>query len=182
MDLRSQDDSRKYQASIIPLWDSFYSSQVSPLILAAKRKIYLTSYKLEPKDSPRSRRVMDLINLLVESAARGVDVRILLNFQDNKGATSGINWWAARVLAKRNVYARYVPGCRILHAKIMTIDDRYSVIGSHNFSVMSHDKNIEYSTLVDSGHYTLDLVSDLDYFWYKAVLFPGCNNTARGKF
>ncbi len=160
-------------ASVRPLWDSDFSHVVTPLLKKAQFFIYLTSFKMEPKGTPRARRLDELISLLVAAKARGVDVRILLNFQNNKQGTSGINWYAAKVLFKKGLEVKHVPGGRTFHAKVLTIDHDYCIVGSHNWSILSHDRNIELSVLMESKEVTRKIVEDLDRFWERALGFPG---------
>ena len=161
-----------YPAEILPLWDADLHLIITREIKEAKKNVFVTSYKMEPKKSPKARRINELMSQLVSANNRGVDVEILLNSQENKKATSSINWYAAKALKKRNLSPRYIQSGRILHAKIIIIDDTLTIIGSHNWSVQSHNRNIELSFMVRSKELNKRLTEKYIMFWEQSAGFP----------
>lgn len=159
-----------------PLSDSNFIRIVSPLLEKAISQIYVTTFKMELKDSLRAQKLNKLLRCLFAAHDKDVDVRVMMNFNHHKKSTASINWYAAKVLARRGIYSRYINTSRTLHSKIITVDDRFSIIGSHNFSILSHDKNIELSVILESIPFTGSLNMLLDSYWSKAVLFPGINS------
>ena len=159
-------------AEVTLLWDSNYSAAVTRAIQAAQKSIYITTFKMEPKKSPKARRVNELLSQLVSANNRGLDVRVLLNFQENKKSTSSINWYAANALRKRGLTPKYVKKKRTLHAKIILIDSDITILGSHNWSVMSHDRNIELSVILKSETINKENKNAFFHFWDNSAEFP----------
>ena len=157
---------------IIPLYDEDFSNIITPLIKAAQKKIYITSYKLEPRRGPKARRINALIAELFNAAVRRVDIRILLNFYENHKATSNINWYAAKLFQRNGIIIKYPSSGRTLHQKIILIDDLYIIIGSHNLSVQSLAQNIELSFLLQDDTIYREAETRFLKLWETAKDFP----------
>lgn len=90
------------------------------------------------------------IDLLTSAARRGVDVRIL---------TAGKSDVPLARVAGRHLYGRLLrAGIRVfemvdpvLHAKCVTVDSRYSVVGSYNVDAYGGKYNLEVGIGVDDG-------------------------------
>lgn len=162
------------KSKVITLQDEDFSNIVTPLIQKAKNKIYITSYKLEPRKGQKAQRINALIKSLFEAKARRLDIKILLNFYSNHKATSNINWYAARMFQRNGIIIKYQTSGRTLHQKIILIDDTYIIAGSHNLSVQSLAENIELSFLIeDKSIYQQSETKFMEY-WEKASDFPWC--------
>ena len=161
-----------YIPKIIPLYDEDFSNIVTRLINEARKKIYITTYKLEPRKGPKAQRINALIKALFNANVRGVQIYILLNFYENHKATSNINWYASRIFAKNGIIVKYQTTGRTLHQKLILIDDVYIVIGSHNLSVQALAENIELSLLIQDD--TIYKKSETKFLnlWDKANDFP----------
>ena len=160
------------KSEIIPLYDEDFSNIVTGLIERAKKKIYITSYKLEPRKGPKAQRINALIKELFLARSRHVDIRILLNFYENHKATSNINWYASRIFAKNGIIVKYQTTGRTLHQKLFLIDDVYVVAGSHNLSVQSLAENIELSFLIEDDNIYQKCETKFMSLWEKAKDFP----------
>lgn len=136
-------------SEILGLYDEDFSNIVTGLIERAKKKIYITSYKLELRRGPKAQRINSLIRELFKALSRGVDIRILLNFYENRKATSNINWYASKIFQKNGIICKFPGSGRTLHQKLILIDDEFVIGGSHNLSVQSLAENIELSFLIN---------------------------------
>ncbi len=163
-------------SQIIPLYDEDFSNIVTDLIERAKEKIYITTYKLEPKRGPKAQRINALIKELFSAKSRHVDIKILLNFYENHKATSNINWYAARVFQKNGIIIKYQTSGRTLHQKIILIDNTYIIAGSHNLSVKSLAQNIELSFLIEDDNIYQRSETKFIELWEKAKEFPWSKN------
>lgn len=125
---------------------------------AARRRVFLmTGYLLPPANLRR---------VLLETAARGVDVRIL-----TPGANSDrrIAWWGERSLASElcgggiRLY-RYRPG--MMHAKALVVDGRFAMVGTINIDNHSMSMNDENAVVVQDAAFAQTLersfLADLD--------------------
>jgi cardiolipin synthase len=128
-------------------------------IAAARHTLYITNSYFVPDD--------DFVQLLCESAARGVDVRVLTPGERNDVKST---WYAGR--------ARYEPllagGVRIywyqptmIHAKSFVVDGCWSSVGTMNFDNRSLAFNDESNLLVLDARFGAAMrevfLSDLDY-------------------
>ena len=157
---------------IIPLFDEDFSNLVYRLIKAATKKIYITTYKLEPRNGPRASRVNALIAELFNAGSRRVDIKIMLNFYENHKATSNINWYAAKIFQKNGIIVKYPSSGRTLHQKLFLIDDTYIIAGSHNLSVQSLAQNIELSVLLQDDTIYKEAETKFLQHWETAKDFP----------
>lgn len=106
----------------------------------------------------------DFVDLLIERASRGVQVQVML---PGPGADKRVCQ-----LASESTYAELVDGGvevwnfqpSMLHAKILTVDEVLSVLGSSNFNrrSMDHDEEIALAILDREVTATLDLHFDDD--------------------
>ena len=160
------------QQKIIPLYDEDFSNIVTKLIKQATKKIYITTYKLEPRKGPKAQRINALIHELISAAPRRIDIRILLNFYENHKATSNINWYASKLFQRNGIIIKYPSSGRTLHQKIILIDDIYIIVGSHNLSVQSLAQNIELSFLVQDDMIYKEAETKFLQHWETAKDFP----------
>jgi cardiolipin synthase len=104
-------------------------------LLAARKRIWIASPYFLPSKSARS--------ALIRAHRRGVDVRILSVGPNND---QGLIWRAVRCQATELVEAgvsvmEYQPA--MMHAKLMLVDDAWTVVGSANFDPRSFYHNDE---------------------------------------
>ena len=98
---------------------------------------------------------------LCGAARRGVKVQLIF------GAMSD---WNFMIIAARSFYARlldagvevYERQGAVLHAKTMTVDGRFSMIGSTNLDYRSIELNLESSAVIDSPEFCADVNHLLD--------------------
>ena len=157
---------------IIPLFDEDFPNMVTKLIGQAAKKIYITTYKLEPRKGPKAQRINALIAELFNAAVRRVDIRIMLNFYENHKATSNINWYAAKLFQRNGIIIKYPSSGRTLHQKLFLIDDTYIIAGSHNLSVQSLAQNIELSFLLQDDTIYQEAETRFLKLWETAKDFP----------
>jgi len=162
------------ESKIIPLYDEEFSNITTGLIKGAQKKIYITTYKLEPKKGARAVRINALIKELFNAHIRGVQIYMLLNFYENHKATSNINWYAARLFQRNGIIVKYQNSGRTLHQKLILIDNTYIVAGSHNLSVQSLAENIELSFLIQDDTIYQENETKFLKLWESAKDFPWC--------
>lgn len=118
----------------IPIISKQFSPVVSRLIDDASDSIDIIVYDWRfYKHDPAS--AVSLFNAsLVRALARGVKIRALVNSPVIE-----------RVLTDLGFYAKCLPNDRILHSKLMILDGKKIVIGSHNYSQHAFTSNHEAS-------------------------------------
>lgn len=121
----------------LPIISKDFPRVVIPLIEAAKRSIDIVVfdwrfYKHDPACS------VSLFNMAIaRAAARGVNVRCLVQNDGVMESLNAIGCWARKLASKR-----------ILHTKLLIIDKENVIIGSHNYTQHAFTSNHEASIYV----------------------------------
>lgn len=112
-----------------------YYKKLSKEISSAKERIWITNAYFNPNNK--------ILNLLANAARRGVDVRMILPYQSDIFATSLLSRTYYSALLKDGVAIfEYLP--RVLHAKILIIDDCFYVGSSNlNYRSLHHDLELD---------------------------------------
>ena len=116
-----------------------FPEQVIPLIDSAKRKIEIVvfDWRWYPQDpgSP-----VQLFNqAIVRAVRRDVLVRAISNNDEIVRTLKSVGVRAVKLKVKN-----------LVHAKLIIIDDRFIITGSHNYTMHAFTENIEFSILVES--------------------------------
>lgn len=112
-----------------------YYKKLAQEISFAKERIWITNAYFNPNKR--------ILNLLASAARRGIDVRMILPYQSDIFATSLLSRTYYSALLKDGVAIfEYLP--RVLHAKILIIDDIFYVGSSNlNFRSLHHDLELD---------------------------------------
>lgn len=120
-----------------PLICSDYAKQVPDLFRNAKKSIDILMYDwrwyLDRLEHP----VQELNRELVQAVRRGVRVRTITNSPD-----------LIPTLTELGIKARVLKDKRVLHSKLIIIDDEILIIGSHNLTSNAFSRNLETSVVV----------------------------------
>lgn len=130
------------------LIDNEFLPQAQAMVEMARRTIDISTFKAEITSKPRGVRLFSFFQKLFEKRAAGVQVRFLLNYNDERRAMPHCNVYAFHELKQRKIDVRKLTGNRCCHAKILLIDRSKAIVGSHNLSVKSCHNNFETSYLV----------------------------------
>lgn len=127
---------------------------VIPLIEAARYSIKVIIFDWRFYPSVQGSSVSKFNAAIFSAASRGVDVRALVN-----------NDAIAERLKNSGCKARRLHSKRMLHTKMLLIDDKLVVIGSHNYTQHGFALNEEASVLVEMPS------TDNDFVKYFAALW-----------
>lgn len=127
---------------------------VIPMIEAARASIRVIVFDWRWYPSSEGSAVSKFNAAIAAAAKRGVDVRCLVN---NDGV-------AAR-LASAGCKARRLHSKRMLHTKMLLIDDVKLVIGSHNYTQHGFALNEEASVAVEMSTGDNDFVKYFEALW-----------------
>ena len=111
---------------------------VIPLIDSAKSsiKIVVFDWRWYPNDPANP---VQLFNqALVRAIRRGVDVRVVANANDIISVLNSLGAKAKKMVTKN-----------LVHAKMMIIDGKIVIIGSHNYTQSAFTMNFEVSAVYD---------------------------------
>ncbi|MFC1742483.1 phosphatidylserine/phosphatidylglycerophosphate/cardiolipin synthase family protein [Candidatus Riflebacteria bacterium] len=122
-----------------------YFPALVKLITGAKRSIRLVGLSFDSVKNPGKK----IVSLLIEAAARGVDVNIFLEgdhgFAAKKNRATLAGFWATGVKARADSKSR------ITHCKLLIVDDNYVLLGSTNLTRNSMIFNNEANFLIKSA-------------------------------
>lgn len=123
---------------MIPIIGADYVPQICALIAGAKRNIDIVLYdwRWYPDQVAHPCQVVNIA--LVNAVRRGVLVRAVVN-----------NDIAIKFLKEAGIQARRLKDKRTLHCKLVIVDEKTLVIGSHNFTRNAFAHNIEASVAVE---------------------------------
>lgn len=148
--------SRRHEVSqpslkgITVLEDKEYFDELLSHINNSKDEIIVSMYVF--KTSGKSSNYADRIKVaLIKASQRGVDVRVLLELEDERGSSLNAgNEQTARDLDRGGVKVFFDSPKQRTHVKAVVIDGRYTFIGSHNLTTSALKYNNELSLMVES--------------------------------
>lgn len=123
---------------MIPIVGADYPKKVIPLIDSAKRNIDIVVYDWRWYPNQPGHAVQQFNMALVRARQRGVVVRAVLNSK-----------LLLDTLKSVGIQAKRLQDRRVVHTKMLLIDRKTCVIGSHNFSRNAFGSNIETSIAVE---------------------------------
>lgn len=123
-----------------------YARAARRLIDRAERRVWMAMYVVRPDDGP----VGALLEALAAAAARGVEVRVWLDDAgEREGVADAKHEAAAAWLAARGVAVLRDEASVTTHAKVLVVDGRWVLAGSHNWTYSALARNRELSWLVE---------------------------------
>lgn len=119
------------------LADQDYYSAIAELLQSAQQRIDICMFFMALGASTHPTR--KLLDSLVQKAAAGCQVRVLLDRDDHDDPYGSrlINASAANFLAAQGVQVRFDSPGLLLHSKFVLIDTTWAVVGSHNWTMGS---------------------------------------------
>lgn len=131
-----------------------FPEKVIPLINEARHSIRVIVFDWRFYPSVLGSTISQFNTAIARAAARGVDVRALVN---NDGVVDRLK--AIRCKAKR------LHSTRLLHTKMMIIDDTKIILGSHNYTQHGFAINHEVSVVFDLTDIDNDFVKYFEALW-----------------
>ena len=131
-----------------------YAEKVSPLIDAAKQSIDIIMYHWQMRPSLQRDPVSLFMQTLQKAQARGVRVRCLVG-----SATQ------CEQLKQYQLPSKQHFGDKLVHAKMLLIDNCTAIVGSHNLTKMGLTKNLEVSLAVTFDSVDNELVAYFQNLW-----------------
>jgi len=89
-----------------------------------------------------------------QAAKRGVKVRAITNYKQ-----------ITEILRKEKIESKHLIHDKLVHSKIMIIDDRIAIIGSHNYTHSAFMFNHEVSVIIDDLETIKKLKEHFDLLW-----------------
>ncbi len=146
-----------------------YESYVLKLLSSANSSVYVMMFVAKYYPGIHGNPANELLNALCRDAARGIDVRVLLDYTSYREYRSAIQY-----LEHCGVKVRVWRECGSLwklHAKVVIVDGRYVVLGSHNWTYSALAHNIEVSVAIRSRAIASELTSLFQRLWSSSCSF-----------
>lgn len=137
-------------SSVEVLEDAKLLQEALTLIDGAQNEIWVATYHFKAGTNPRSGPDR-VAHGLILAAKRGVRVTVLLERpEDPLSEQARDNAKTARILERAGVRVLWDRPERRSHMKVMVVDGRYSIVGSHNLTKGGLRDNHELSVKLDS--------------------------------
>lgn len=144
---------------IIPIIGNQYIDIVCDYIDSAQFSVKIIMYDWRWYNSTYKSKFQNVNYALVEARKRGVIVSVVTPQLATR-----------RKLIANKINARGYPFKKLVHSKLIIIDDKHIIIGSHNFSDSAMSKNIESSVLIVDCN-----VADIYTKFFNTMFSYGCS-------
>ena len=135
---------------------SQFPKEVIPLIENAKKSIEVVvfDWRWYPNDSGSS---VQLFNqAIVRASKRGVEVRGIVN-----------NDQIVRIFKENGCNFKKIITPKLVHCKLMIIDEVIAITGSHNYTASAFQMNLELSVIIDEIEAVAGLANFYKNIWNK---------------
>jgi len=123
---------------------------VAPFVIdQAQKNLYISTYRLQLNTKTKCQNFLNLYKALINALGRGVKVHVLAQYSEKIALRPHSNLLSMSILKSKGAAVRFLKRGRISHAKMIICDDRYAIVGSHNWSLSSLTRNFEFSILLD---------------------------------
>jgi len=136
-----------------PLIKKDYYPEVLDLIKRAEKSIYLVMYGIQLKGRDEKDMVNTLLEELIEARKRGVKVKVILENSGKEewgGYVTEINEEVMRKLRSEGIQVSLDDKKTTTHAKVLVVDSKITVLGSHNWTFAAFVRNNESSVKIKS--------------------------------
>jgi len=136
------------------IFGSQFNKVVLPLLAQANDniKIVIFDWRFESFDVKTEIGIFN--NAIISAKNRGVNVRCVVNSKT-----------IAQRLNNLSINARVIESERLMHTKLLIIDDKKVVVGSHNYSQSAFSSNYELSVFFDAFFCEKELSDYFEIMW-----------------
>ncbi|MEM0239030.1 MAG: phospholipase D-like domain-containing protein [Ignisphaera sp.] len=143
------------------LVDKSYFQAVQSLLERANKSIYIVMYAMKYDPAEPGDPVNELLDIVVNKSRYGVDVKIVVDDVTYKDYPDTIAF-----LLRNNISVRLDESSgRTTHAKLVIVDNRTAVLGSHNWTESALQLNHEASVEIDCPDAVRTLLNYFDSLW-----------------
>jgi phosphatidylserine/phosphatidylglycerophosphate/cardiolipin synthase-like enzyme len=154
--------SEMMSASLRLLADRQFQALLEQEISAARDEVVICQHLFAFDGETRNDRALAIADLLAQTAARGVDVIVVLEIGKEISPITISNRRTARYLQKRGVRVYADMSGTIVHSRLAVIDRRHVFLGSHDLTHQSLGRYREASLLVDSPSLAVSVLAFIE--------------------
>ena len=133
--------------------DSVTINYLLPLIKQAKKYIYIPAFLITDKKIQEA---------LIAASNKGVEIKVI-----NDATNAKSKYTVHKILRRNKIAVKTENYAGKMHMKSMIIDDKFSVIGSMNFTSSGNKRNDENVIIIESSEITKYLKDNFIYLWNK---------------
>ena len=152
-------------AKIEAVIGSDYYKKVAPIVKGATAKISVVMYEWKWYSHEKAGGVQALNLHFLERARSGVKIQVLMNMESMGHAITKINSRTGSFLQQRGIQVKFGSIGTATHAKMVIVDDRFVVLGSHNYSKGAFTRNQECSVLLEGGEAIRPFIDYFKLLW-----------------
>lgn len=156
-------------ANVTPVYGRDFLHTVINLISGARVRVWVTMFQVSPSIHRRGSKVARVIGAIKEAHKRGCDVRVLVHQSLYNKQIGEKNNVLKKELEQSGIPCRAYAGGGTLHMKVILVDERYTVLGSHNMTERAMQSNAEMSVVVDSRLFGKEMAAMFRDVWKKSV-------------
>jgi len=137
-------------------------------IRAAQRSVVLVSYVVSPVIKTKKGAAWTVLQALGQASCRRVAVRVVLERSPRERAGSRAARTACRMLIDMGAKARLGPPGLTVHSKYAILDTLHVLVGSHNLTNRSLNRNYEVSVMLAERQIALELSIGFQRLWQRS--------------
>ena len=160
-------------ANVQPLVGEHFFPAVTQYIDQADKSLSICIFTARYYRNQSRNPVNSFFDALRRAARRGVNVRFLLNqnFGDQRALQN--NLFIIQHFKNKNFQTAFAGKSTRIHSKLILIDDKITIVGSHNYSARAHRTNFETSVAVQSDAFAQYFAAYYERLWAARVLVKG---------
>lgn len=165
-----------FPADVVSLNNREYFPAAQKAIAQAKKSIFIVMYLISFNKEDKKLKVSQLMEELVKAKQRGVEVKVILDYQKSGYPPTGgeDNFEAFNFFKDNGIEAYFDSVGSYTHTKAMVIDERIIVSGSHNWTDAAFTRSNEISFLIDSPKLASRLLDEFSRIKLSAKLLKEC--------
>lgn len=126
-----------YETEFKTLVGKEFANEAIKLISTAANSIKIIVFDWRWYPTEISSPVQQFNNAIIAARKRGIEVKAITNYDH-----------ITAILKKEGIIAKKLYTEKLMHVKLMIVDDRHIIIGSHNYTQNAFSLNLEVSILI----------------------------------
>lgn len=154
---------------MLQLLTSDYAYTLLDLIRHASSSIDILSYVSKFNMYKKSDKALLIFLALKSFTGNPRNIRIILDFPKSHKPNYAPNLFSTRRFKEANFNVRYLNSGSTQHAKLIIVDCKFAVFGSHNFTTKSVINAHDLSLLLDDQDLILYLINHFNRCWDNSL-------------
>ena len=132
-----------------------FAREVIPLIQNAKKTIDIMVYEWRWYPNEIGSKIQCFNQAIIQANKKNIEVKAVVH-----------KTLIAEILRREKIKVRKVESSKVLHTKLMIIDNEIVILGSHNYTMNAFNINYEVSVILHDKEIVLDLKQYFKNFFY----------------